>query len=167
MPLTIETVLLESLTPDPKNVRLHPENNLDAIARSLAAFGQLKPIVVGRDGVIVAGNGTWEAARRLGWKEVQAVRVDLTPEQARAFSVADNRTSELAAWDFSGLGELLHEVQLADGELLGVVGWSAEEIEGFMGIVPDFQPVSIDEQGRLDQKSPIKCPHCGEEFVPK
>ena len=92
---------------DPDNARAHDEKNLDAIIASLKAYGQRKPIVV-RDGVIVAGNGTLRAARALGWTSISvAMADDLTPEQARAYAVADNRSAELASWSVDVLARTL------------------------------------------------------------
>lgn len=67
-----------------------PENmvkkNIEAIKGSLAKFGQQKPIVVNKDNVVVAGNGTLEAARQLGWKEINVVRTNLTGAELTAFA---------------------------------------------------------------------------------
>lgn len=101
--MVVERVPIESVRPDPANVRLHPEKNLDAIADSLKAFGQQKPIVVDGRGIIVAGNGTHAAARNLGWTDIDVVRTDLTGPEAIAFAIADNRTAELAEWDQAAL----------------------------------------------------------------
>jgi ParB-like chromosome segregation protein Spo0J len=60
---------LASLTLHPRNARRHDERNLKAVADSLATYGQQKPIVVANDGVVVAGNGTLQAALRLGWRD--------------------------------------------------------------------------------------------------
>lgn len=99
--MQIETVKVSSLIPDPANVRKHPEKNLLAIKGSLARFGQQKPIVVNHKNIVVAGNGTLEAAKSLGWTEIKIVRSDLSGSMATAFAIADNRTSELAEWDDS------------------------------------------------------------------
>jgi hypothetical protein len=61
--LEVERVEVSTLLNDPANVRKHNERNLESIKASLARFGQQKPIVVGRDGVVIAGNGTLAAAR--------------------------------------------------------------------------------------------------------
>ena len=75
--LRIERVPLDDIRPDPANVRLHGERNLASIQGSLVRFGQQKPIVVDPQGVIRAGNGTYHAARALGWKEIEVVRSGL------------------------------------------------------------------------------------------
>ena len=64
--MKVQTVPIGSVHPDPDNLRLHPAENLAGIRASLERFGQQKPIVVGRDGTIVAGNGTYAAAVELG-----------------------------------------------------------------------------------------------------
>ena len=61
--MNIERVAIDSVRTDAGNVRKHGKHNLETIRRSLEKFGQQKPIVVGADGVVVAGNGTLDAAR--------------------------------------------------------------------------------------------------------
>lgn len=68
--MNIESVPIASLAFDPANVRKHPEANLDAIRASLRRFGQQKPIVVGRDNIVLAGNGLLAAARAEGWEAI-------------------------------------------------------------------------------------------------
>ena len=71
--LTIRRVPLDSLHLDPANARRHDERNFEAIKGSLARFRQQKPLVVDRNGMIRAGNGTYLAAKALGWKEIDIV----------------------------------------------------------------------------------------------
>lgn len=123
MPLKIEQVPVEKLTFDPSNARKHSDANLAAIAESLKQFGQRKPIVVNAENVIVAGNGTVEAARLLGLTDVDVVRVprDWSADQIKAFALADNRTAELAEWNPEVLSAQLLELDEAgfDVEALG------------------------------------------------
>jgi site-specific DNA-methyltransferase (adenine-specific) len=117
--MKIETLQIDKLTPDPNNARKHDETNLKAIEHSLKEFGQRKPIVVSQEDLIVAGNGTVEAAKRIGWTEIEAVRIpqDWTPNQIKAFAIADNKTAELATWDKAILNEQLAELDNAGWEL--------------------------------------------------
>jgi len=112
MTLKIESVPVVHLTFDPANARKHSDANIAAIAGSLQHFGQRKPIVVTEDGVIVAGNGTVEAALFLGWADVDVVRVpkDWDADRIKAFALADNRTAELAEWDTTALAQQLGEL---------------------------------------------------------
>lgn len=107
-PLRFLAVPLASLNLDPANARLHGEKNLETLKASLAQFGQRKPVVVQKDGMIVrAGNGTVRAARALGWTEIAAVIVEDDNATASQYAIADNRTAELAEWDDEALASLL------------------------------------------------------------
>ena len=94
--MNIERRKISELKNDPANARKHSPRNLKAIRDSLDVFGQQKPIVVDARGVVIAGNGTLEAARDLGWDEIDVAVTDLDPAHAQAFGIADNRTAELA-----------------------------------------------------------------------
>ena len=162
--MKVETVKIDSLTFDPANVRKHDEKNLAAIKASLNRFGQQKPIVVDASGVVRAGNGTLAAAKALGWKDIRIVRSSLAGSEATAYAIADNRSAELAEWDDDALTQTLAALQIEDEELAVATGFDMKEIEE-MVIPMNFNPSSIDEQGRLDQKNPIECPKCGHEFT--
>ena len=122
-----ETINLTALTLDPANVRTHGARSISAIADSLAQFGQRKPVVISADNLVVTGNGTVQAAIKLGWKEITAVRIpaDWSAEKIRAFAIADNRTSELSEWD-SGL--LLEQLAGLEKIEIETVGFSADEL---------------------------------------
>lgn len=132
--LQTKLVKITQLTPDPQNARQHDERNLDAIKASLEQFGQRKPIVVARanDGtlVVIAGNGTLEAAKALGWTQITVAEVpaDWDADKARAFALADNRSAELANWNDAVLASTLLE--------LDAVGWDI----GALGFAPADGP---------------------------
>ncbi len=155
------TVLIDSLTHDPDNARLHPERNMEAIKTSLTTYGQLKPVVVRREGMVVmAGNGTMAAARELGWTEIAASVVDMTEAQAAGFGLADNRTAELASWDFEVVSRL---ERLASDAGLPVIGWSTEELEVLRKgsyVAPPEQFPEVDESIETEHV----CPKCGYAF---
>lgn len=140
--LRTRAVKIEQLHSDPQNVRTHDVKNIEAIARSLASFGQRKPVVVARANggalVVIAGNGTMEAAKSLGWTELTVAEVpeDWDADKARAYAIADNRTAELADWDKVGLASALLE--------LDAVGWDLADI-GFETIEPNPDPETLDE----------------------
>lgn len=85
-----------TLIPLPDNAR---QGDVGAISQSLERFGQLKPIVVDSDGVILAGNHTYAAAVALGWTEIAVVESSLEGQEKSAFALADNRLSDLATYD--------------------------------------------------------------------
>jgi DNA modification methylase len=149
--MKIQTLQIKDLTPDPANARQHDEKNLKAIQGSLNQFGQRKPIVITEAGVIVAGNGTVEAAKRLGWLEIQAVTVpgDWTPEQTKAFALADNRTAELAAWSPEVLASQLVELE-ASGFQIEEFGFEKIEVaEPLPLIVEDKIPEAAPQRVAL------------------
>lgn len=113
---------LAALKPDPENARRHPDRNLETIKHSLTQFGQQKAIVVAPDGTILAGNGTYQAATALGWTHLAAVVFEGDRAKLRASALADNRTAELAEWDYAALSKGL--IELRDFGLdLGGIGW--------------------------------------------
>lgn len=104
-------VPLDELHVDPANARTG--HALDRIAASLKAYGQRKPIIANRlqSGKIEAGNGTWLAAKQLGWSHIAVVFVEDDPATAAAYGIADNRLNELSAWDLDALGALMPTVE--------------------------------------------------------
>lgn len=116
--MKVENVPIASLQLDDRNARVHSEKNLKAIAGSLSTFGQRRPIVVWNN-VVIAGNGTLQAAQSIGWSEIDIVRVpaDWDIDKARAYALADNRTAELADWDAEILANHLIELDAVGYEI--------------------------------------------------
>lgn len=125
--MDIESVPITSIVLDPSNARRHASKNLEALKGSLAKFGQQKPIVVGHNGVVIAGNGTLEAARALGWSAIKIVRTSLEGTEATAFAIADNRSGELAEWDAGVLSDTLRALQAMDFDL-GAIGFDESDL---------------------------------------
>jgi len=126
MELEIKVIPIDDLTLDPNNAREHNQKNLDAIANSLQMFGQRKPVVITKDLVVVAGNGTLEAAKQIGWKGLSCVTVpdDWDTDTIKAYALADNRTAELASWNSEILLGQLRDLNSSD--------WSVTDL-GFKG----------------------------------
>lgn len=123
-------VPVSELVPDSRNARRHPQRNLESIAGSLGLYGQRKPLVVHKTTrTVLAGNGTLEAAKSLGWTHVAVVYVEDDPNQAAGYSLADNRTAETAEWDYRMLSEIMREQHEKDQELLSKIGWEPFEYE--------------------------------------
>ena len=104
----------DSLIPYANNPRLN-DNAVDAVAASIKEFGFKVPIVVDGENVIINGHTRLTAAHKLGLKQVPVIVADdLTPEQVKAFRLADNKTGELAEWDLDKLDIELGEIQDLD-----------------------------------------------------
>jgi 16S rRNA G966 N2-methylase RsmD len=100
LPLAIESRPIAGLKPAPRNARTHSQKQIQKIAASIRQFGFVNPLLVDEQGVIVAGHGRFEAAKSLRLTEVPVIPLaHLTPEQKRAYMLADNRLAELAGWD--------------------------------------------------------------------
>lgn len=153
-------VPIDVLRPMPGNARAHGERDLSAIADSLRAHGQQRPIVVARhyrstENAIIAGCGTWAAAKRLDWRFIAASWFTGSDEEAAAYSVRDNRTGELSRWDADSLAALQ-----ADGvDLLALWHDDADLADLLHGAapVPKFQPEA--PAHRLDELA-AHCPTC-------
>ena len=103
-----------------------------ACKRSLSRFGQRKPIVVREDGTVEAGNTTLKAALELGWSELAAVAFGDDDATAKAFALADNRTSELGSFDLAALAAMAVEVQAADPGLLEAASYSEADLNALL-----------------------------------
>jgi len=160
--LTIEYVPVSKLKLNPKNPRKN-DDNVQAVVKSMAAFGWTNPILARRaNGMVIAGHTRLKAAMAEGLKQVPVVYLDLDENDADVYMVADNKMVENSPWDFPKLADLLVEFDQLDVDLL-LTGFSKAEIE-LIGPAT-FEP-SEEPQSQLDQLEPVnvKCPKCGEIF---
>jgi DNA modification methylase len=116
-------------------VKLYPHNPrqndraVDAVAASIREFGFRQPLVVDKEGILVVGSTRYKAALKLAMKKIPVhVAEGLTPAQLKAYRIADNKTAEIAEWDYSLLVQELAELQKADFDL-DLVGFSPEELQ--------------------------------------
>lgn len=149
---------VDSLKLDERNARKHERRSIDAIKTSLATYGQQKPIVALTSGVVIAGNGTLEAARELGWDRLAVVTFDTEDEaRARAFAIMDNRSAELSSWDFEVLASELSTIGDID------VGFSSKELARLLGESKQSDVSAHTREIELDAGD-TTCPKCGFEF---
>ncbi|MBN2475888.1 MAG: ParB N-terminal domain-containing protein [Pirellulales bacterium] len=125
--MKIELRKVTDIRPYDRNPRQN-DAAVDAVAQSIRQFGFRQPIVVDVDGVIVCGHTRFKAAQKLGLAEVPVhVATDLTPEQIRAYRIADNKTADLAVWDYELLPIELSELQGMDIDL-ELLGFSKDDL---------------------------------------
>jgi len=152
--MKIEEMKVGELIPYENNPRKN-DAAVDAVAASIREFGFKVPIIVDKDNVIVAGHTRLKGAKKLGLQTVPVIRADdLTEEQVKAFRLADNKTGEIAEWDFEKLRE----------EMAGIQGVDLLQF-GF----DDEGPVNMDDyfgeaQPREKEPKTYTCPYCGESF---
>lgn len=148
--MMVQNVPVEELVPYELNPRKN--NNVDEVAASIRAFGFRVPLVVRfSDKVIVCGHSRYYAAKSLGLKNVPCINADdMTDEQIEAFRLVENKTGELAGWDFEKLDEELAELKNMDMTQFG------------FNPAKEFEHIGFDS-GEAQHRE-YKCPCCGEWF---
>lgn len=146
-PLELQSRAIGSLIPDPKNARQHSDRQVGQLAKSIEAFGFNCPVLIDADNQVVAGHGRLLAAKSLGWTEVPTIRLEhLSPDQVRAYRIADNRLTDCSSWDERLLAEQLKA--LSDAELdfdLEAIGFDLPEID-----------LRIQSLGTLEEDTPAE-----------
>lgn len=129
---------VDQLVPYERNSRMHPADQVDGIAASIAEFGFISPIIVDATrGRIAAGHGRLLAAKRLGMTEVPVVALHhLSEAQFRAYVIADNKHTDNSRFDEEILAAELAALH-ADGYDLAPLGFSEEELEALIDMEPE------------------------------
>lgn len=110
--IKVEYRNINEIIPYDNNPRKNDEA-VDYVANSIKEFGFKMPIVVDKEGVIIAGHTRLKASKKLGLEQVPVIVADdLTEEQVKALRLADNKVSEVAQWDFNMLGEELANIDI-------------------------------------------------------
>lgn len=170
--------VIEKSIGDIKPYEKNPRKNNDAVkyvANSIRQFGFKVPIVVDKDGVIVAGHTRYKAAKELGYETVPVIVADdLTEEQVKAFRIVDNKTQELSSWDFSKLMGELKGIDAFDMSLVGFGGLVDDEEDGEAeGPRKTGKRQRLDDGFELDlgsfddEQFEYVCPCCGFRFNEK
>ena len=155
---------VEDLIPYARNSRTHSDAQVAQIAASVREFGWTNPVLVDGENGIIAGHGRVLAARKLGMDEVPCIELaGLSDTQRRAYVIADNKLALNGGWDDELLALELGELNAADFDM-ALIGFDAAGLALAMGLGADFEAGSEEDQGKLDEKSPIACPACGHEF---
>jgi len=158
-----ETWPIDKLIEYARNPRKN-DHAVDRVAAAIREFGFRVPVVAKSDGTVVDGHLRLKAAKKLGLTEVPVVLADdMTDLQIKAFRLSVNKMAELAEWDDELLAIELHELNAADFDM-ALIGFDAAGLALAMGLGADFEAGSEEDQGKLDEKSPIECPACGHEF---
>lgn len=178
--MKIKNMKINDLIPYENNPR-NNEGAIEYVANSIKQFGFKVPIVVDKDNVIVAGHTRWLAASALEMDEVPVVVADdLTPEQVKAFRIADNKVAEKASWDFAKLGiEVKDLLDIDLGFNLNDIGFGEFEIDVLLNN-NDFDETALKEEDDDNKKNngsveldigdyaddnfECQCPKCGFRF---
>ena len=133
---------------NPKNPRKN-DGAVDTVAKSIEKYGFKNPLIIDSNNVVWCGNTRLKASKQLGLKEVPCIVADdLTEEQIRELALIDNKSSEIAEWDYDLLNDELFDLNMNDFEL----DWGIGEIQ-----VEDDEDFSVNDV----HKKLCKCPVCG------
>ena len=152
----LSTMRMEDIRPYPNNPRRN-DGAVDAVAESIRQCGYVAPIIVDDDGVILAGHTRYKALQKLGYKTADVlVKSGMTEEQRKKYRILDNKTGELAGWDFSMLEDELSDLDFGGFDF------------GFSEFDTELDPDAFFTDAEPGKKEPkkIQCPHCGEWFEP-
>jgi hypothetical protein len=154
----------DQLLANPLNFRIHPKPQQDALAGVLNEVGWVQDVIVNqRSGHVIDGHLRVSLAISRQEPTIPVVYVDLDEHEERLMLATLDPLAAMAATDRDQLASLLAEVSANDAAVQAMLDSLAQDA----GIVPPvFEPVGIDEQGRLDEKAKVTCPECGHEFSP-
>lgn len=142
---------INEVIPYPDNPRKN-DNAVDAVAESIKQCGYCSPIVIDEDNVILAGHTRLKALKKLKWKEVECVRkTGLTEEQKKKYRILDNKTNELAEWDFDLLEEEIDGLDFDGFDF----GFDMSPFEEPQEIVEDEAPEVDDDSEPITQLGDI------------
>jgi len=155
---------LDQIMFNPRNWRIHPLSQQDALKGVLEEVGWVQEVIVNkRTGHLVDGHLRCQLAAREGAKTIPVKYVDLSEDEEALVLATLDPIGAMAATDKQKLDELFQDIQSDNENIQKMIA----EIGAKEGIIPpDFEPVGIDEQGRLDEKAKVTCPECGYEFTP-
>ena len=111
--LQVKEIETDKLRPWDKNPRIN-DHAVDAVAKSIKTFGFNVPIICDQNFIIIAGHTRWKAAQKLGLTLVPVTQIEMTESMRKAFTIADNKTGEIADWDLPNLREVLEEIEKED-----------------------------------------------------
>lgn len=159
--MNIQQLPIKAIKPYPDNPRQHSPTAIDKVANSIQNFGWQQPIVVDKDHVIIAGHTRYQAAQQLELTQVPVLIAEqLTPEQAAAYRLADNRCHEETGWDEDLLARALCDLN-TDNVDLTLTGFDSNEIDRLFASLKQLANHHTDEDACPD-KPDKACSQTGE-----
>jgi hypothetical protein len=134
--LSIQEIDVFSLRPWQDNPRFN-EKAVNAVAESIRVFGFNVPILCDQNFIIIAGHTRWMAAKQIGMKSVPAIVLDINESQRKALAIADNKTAEIAEWNYPKLQQILGELRTKKINLPSL-GYSQAELQALLTKQRDF-----------------------------
>ena len=159
MKLKVDYIPIEQLKPYEKNAKIHTQEQIEQIKKSIQEFGMNDPIGIwGKDNLIVEGHGRLQACKELGMKEVPVIRLDdLTDEQRRAYTLVHNQTTMNTGFNMNILADELDNIDIDMSEL-GFL--DSEEVD-----LDDFFTEPEEPNEKEKETDTITCPYCHKQFT--
>ena len=142
--LKIQQMEPSMLDPWEDNPRINDEA-VDAVAKSIKSFGFNVPILCDQQFTIIAGHTRWKAAKKIGMKSVPVIMLELSEAQRDAFAVADNKTGEIADWDYPRLRKILEKLKCKKIDLPSL-GYSQGELQALLTQQKEFDWKAFEER---------------------
>ena len=142
--LKVQQIELSALKPWEDNPRINDEA-VDAVVKSIETFGFNVPILCDQQFTIIAGHTRWKAAKKIGMKSVPAITIELSEAQRKAFAVADNKTGEIAGWDYPVLRKVLEELKCKKIDLPSL-GYFQGELQALLTQQKEFDWKAFEER---------------------
>ena len=166
--LQVQYIDPQELKPFTDNPRHNSERNIQDIQRSIKKFGFTNPILVRKeDNMIIAGHGRLQSAQELGVEEVPVIYLDFSENDAKLYSITDNRTGETSEWDVLALNDLIKKLEEDEEIHLDDTGFRVEELDELLSevsaadeVAPPEDFPSFDEEIGTEHM----CPKCGYEW---
>lgn len=144
-------VPVSRISPDPDNLNFHPESSYEVLRKVIGRFGQHKPVTIHK-GIVICGNGVFEACKRLGYTHVAVSTFEGSEEEAKALAIADNKTKSLSYFSDDVASAVQDLMPSFSAEELG--GWGVAQVS--MPSLDDDDLSGFDDEEDLDQRSEQK-----------
>jgi hypothetical protein len=181
--MQLEELSLVQIKPYWRNPRKN-DAAVEKIMQSIQQYGYNQPIVVDKKNVIIAGHTRFKALMKLGKEKVHVLKLDISEEKAKEYRIVDNKSSELAEWDFTQLIPELREIANIDNirdffhdlnvdnlikESVGNIEFKPIELQDIQkheqNLNDKFTNLTSNVEIRQNNYMTLRCPHCAEEFT--
>ena len=157
--MEIIKINIEDIKPYENNAKLHPQEQIEQIKKSIQEFGNNDPIAIDEENVIIEGHGRYEALRQLNYKEVECIRLShMSEEQKKAYILVHNKLTMNTGFDIDILNEELEQIENINMEEFDFMNIDNIDLDNF------FE--EREEEGKTEkEKKEIQCPHCDMYFT--
>lgn len=171
--MNITVLPLDSFQRPVRNVRHHPQKQIDEMKRSLTMFGQTRPMVVDEEYTVLVGNGMLTAMEQLGWTEAECyVYEGLSKAEKKKLMLADNRVYDLGLTDMDAFDAILQElagdtdIPGWDEALLKTLTASSKEVDALIGSYGAYAPQEIESLARKERDDYVSPPEAHAAYTP-